>query len=262
MSEFSAAVTIDGHVVPQQILDRIEYERTLHVLHEMKYLGADIKDGERSLSHEDINWLEPERAKQVCLAARTALGEQEMLDLMERPRLDAERRWKEFNEGYRPEDVHMGVTEISIVGASFQEVMGIMNGVVSDKSGLRAFPEHYIVIGDISTGQRGMEAFGMFGEPVFVHGTASEEAVAGLPIEDDPSYPLKVSGAMLLKSDDTPIHTGACHMVRPTQDGFDIKSTFFCPGKAPAAIADGHKYHFALEIVNAARAAYAAKAGA
>lgn len=31
-----------------------------------------------------------------------------------------------------------------------------------------------------------------------------------------------------------------------------LKSTFFCPGKAPKAIAEGHKIHFALELVNSA----------
>lgn len=255
MSDFSAKVVIDGRECPQSILDRIEYERTLHVLHEMKGLGADIKDGDRSLSHEDINWLEPERAKEICFETRTALSEQEMLDLMAEPRLDAERRWKAFNEGYDPADAHVGVTEISVKGASFQQVMAVMNGAVSNTSGIAANPEHYIVIGDISTGQRGMEVFGMFGEPVFVHGVADKGIPEDLPVEPDPSYPLTVCGSMLLKSDDTPIHVGACHMVRPTQDGFDIKSTFFCPGKAPQAIADGHKYHFAIEIVNAARAA-------
>lgn len=61
---------------------------------------------------------------------------------------------------------------------------------------------------------------------------------------------------MLFKRDDTPIHVGAYHMFRPNPDGFELKSTFFCPGKAPKAIADGHKMHFAIELVNSARYAH------
>lgn len=36
-----------------------------------------------------------------------------------------------------------------------------------------------------------------------------------------------------------------------------MKSIFVAPGKAPKAVADGHKIHFALEIVNSMYIAYA-----
>ncbi|MGI6230570.1 MAG: hypothetical protein ACOYJL_06635 [Tractidigestivibacter sp.] len=45
MSDFSAKVVIDGRECPQSILDRVEYERTLHVLHEMKGLGLTSRMG-------------------------------------------------------------------------------------------------------------------------------------------------------------------------------------------------------------------------
>lgn len=181
MSEFSARIVIDGCDCPQDYLDRLEYDRTLHVLHEMKYLGATVRDGEKDLSHEDINWLEPDKAKRVCFELRASLDEQKMLDLFEGAETDAERRWKEFNENFDPSDLRTSVTEISIVGATFQDVMAIMNGVVSDTSGLSVYPEHYIVIGDVESGQRGMEAFGMFGEPTFVHGIGGAEIPEGFP---------------------------------------------------------------------------------
>lgn len=42
-------------------------------------------------------------------------------------------------------------------------------------------------------------------------------------------------------------------------DGVKIKPTFFCPKNAPAAIADGYKLHFALEMRVNLRAIYKAQ---
>ena len=255
MDELKIKVTIDGENYTLQQLERYQYQRTLHVLHEMKALGAVIRDGDRELSHEDLNWLEPEDAERICLDLRDSMSEEEMLKLFEGPELDAERRWKEYNVDYDPAKVHVGVTEVSVQGATIQETMAIIGGATNQRQAREAFPEHYIVIGDIKTGQRGMEAFGMFGEPVYVTGIATEHPEE-FPIEPDESYPVKVAGEMVLKRDGTPIHVGAYHMFRPTSNGFDVKSSFFCPGKAPAGVADGHKLHFAIEIVNSVKIAY------
>ena len=75
MSDLSYTVTIDKVAYTDEQLARYEYERTLHVLHELKRLGADVRDGGRALSHTDINWLEPERAAQISLDIRESLGE-------------------------------------------------------------------------------------------------------------------------------------------------------------------------------------------
>lgn len=144
---------------------------------------------------------------------------------------------------------------MTVKGADIKSTMAVIGGAGDKRDVMKTFPEHYIVIGDISEGQRGMEVFGMFGEPVYVHGVTSE-VPAGLPVEDDPAYPVKAFGEMNLRRDDTPIHVGAYHQFCPMPDGFKVKSTFFCPGKAPDAIADGHKLHFAMEIANSARIAY------
>lgn len=256
MDEFKFTVKIDGEEYTPKQLKRIEYERTLHVLHEMKGLGAEITDGNGTLTHEDINWLAPEEAERVLLDAKMRLSEQEMLDLFRKPEKDAERRWKAYAEDYRPEDALTGTTEVSVRGVTVPETMAILGGAADMRQAVGTFAEHYIVIGDIKSGQRGMEAFGLFGEPVYVHGVAADIVPEGLPVEEDPSYPMTMFGEMLLKSDDTPIHVGAYHRFRPLADGFDVKSTLFCPGKAPRAIAEGHKIHFAIEIVNSAEAAY------
>lgn len=255
MSNFEATTIIDGEIYTQKQLARYEYQRTLHALHEMKRLGAEIKDGDRILTDEELNWTEPEKAKKILLDLRTAMSEQEMLDLFEKPERDAERRWAEYAADYDPSQVHTATTEVSIKGIDLQSAIAILGGAGNKRQALATFSEHYIVIGDIESGQRGMETFGMFGGPVYVHG-ATSEIPADLPVQKDPAYPIQMFGEMNLRRDDTPIHVGAYHQFRPTQEGFDVKSTFFCPGTAPAAVADGHKLHFAIEIVNSARLAY------
>ena len=64
---------------------------------------------------------------------------------------------------------------------------------------------------------------------------------------------------MTTKSDDTNFHVGAFHQFRNTDDGFVIRSTFVAPGDSPKAVAEGHKIHFPLEIVNSMKIAYAQK---
>lgn len=257
MTELAYTVTIDGQAYTDEQLARYEYERTLHGLHELKMLGADVRDHGRELSHIDINWLEPADAIRISLDVRAALGEQRALELFADVLADSERRWKEFNRGYVEGEVHAGTIEIEAHGVGIPETMEIIGGAKSERDALAAMPEHYIIIGDITTGQRGAESFGMFGEPVYVHGEASPEIPAAMPFSKDPAFPMTVYGKFLLKSDDTGINVGACHQFRPTPDGFAMKSTFFCPKAAPKAIADGHKLHFAIEIVNSMKIAHA-----
>lgn len=256
MSEFTARVIIDGEPYSEKQLAAYQYARTLHVLHEMKRLGVQFQNGAHTLTDEDLNWLDPVEAEQLLLDQKERMSEQEMLALFDVPERDAERRWKEYARDYDPAQAHLGVTEIFVTGVTVPETMVILGGAENKRQALGTFPDHFIVIGDIQSGQRGMESFGMFGEPVYVHGVSAAQFPEGLPLQEDKSYPVRVFGEMLLKRDDTPIHVGAYHMFRPTPDGFALKSTFFCPGKAPAAIAQGHKLHFAMEVVNSARCAY------
>jgi hypothetical protein len=259
MSDLTYTVTIDGEPWREDQLRRIEYERTLHVLHELKALGVPLKDGDQELSDIDLNWLDPERAMQISLETRSALGEAGMLEVYKDVLADSARRWKEWAADYDPAAVHTAEIVIEAHGIGFAETMSIVGGAASERDALATNPEHYVIIGDIQSGQRGMEAFGMFGEPVYMHGVAHDTVPADLPFGRDESFPIGVFGEMALKSDDTNFHVGALHQFRPTEDGFVVKSIFVAPGKAPKAIADGHKIHFALEIVNSMKIAYAKK---
>lgn len=259
MSELNYTVTIDGERWSESQLRRVEYDRTLHVLHELKRLGVPIKDGDAELSDIDINWLEPERALEISLDTREALGEEGFLRVYKDVLSDSARRWKEWAIDYDPSEVHHAEIIIEAQGIGFAETMSIIGGAASQRDALATHPEHFIIIGDIESGQRGAEAFGMFGEPVYMHGIAHDTVPEGLPFTRDESFPIGMFGEMATKDDDTNFHVGALHQFRPGDDGFLVKSIFVAPRKAPKAIADGHKIHFALEIINSMKIAYAKK---
>ena len=250
--EIKVDVIIDGQSYTQEQLARYEYERLLHSLHELKYLGAKVLDNEKELSHIDINWLDLERAKQISLEIRSKLGEEGMAELFKDVLQNTDQRWKEYNKvPIHEQGVLTSQTDFKITGFSIQERAA--HSTTEDSniklSGLRVMPEHYIVIGTVSEGQRGMEVFGMFGEPTFIKGELSN-IPDYVPVTREPDYPVFQAGEVFLKSDGTPIHLGAIHQFKPIENGFLIKSTFFCPKNAPKAIADGHKIHFAIEMYN------------
>ncbi|WEV57434.1 hypothetical protein [Ligilactobacillus acidipiscis] len=261
MSDLKIEVTIDGETYTDAQLAQYEYQRDLHVLHELKDLGVRVADGEHELSHQDINWIEPKKAAAISLDIRQNLGADGAYDLFKDVEADTERRWKEYLVDYKPEDSHVGVTKIHVTGVTIPETLPVMGGGHGEKQALSINPEHYIVQGAITNGeqQHGMEVFGMFGEPTYITGEATDEIPAGLPFKKDPHYVKSMFGETLLGSDGTNIHLGAMHEFLPEENGFSMKSTFFCPGKAPQAIADGHKIHFALELTNSMKIAYQLK---
>ncbi|MFT3888928.1 MAG: hypothetical protein QM713_12300 [Arachnia sp.] len=257
MSELSYTVTIDGEQWSDEQLRRIEYERTLHVLHELKILGVPVRDGGKELSHVELNWLDPERAKQLSLEIRDALGEEGFLEAYKDVLADSSRRYKGWAEDYNPAEAHWAEIVIEAQGVGFMETMSIIGGAASQRDALATNPEHFVIVGDIESGQRGAEAFGMFGEPVYMHGVAQDAVPEALPFQRDESFPIGMFGEMATKDDDTNFHVGALHQFRETDGGFVVKSIFTAPARAPKAIADGHKIHFALEVVNSMHIAFA-----
>jgi len=236
------------------------------MLHEMRYLGADIMDNNKILSHEDINWLDPEDAKRISIDLRYELGEEGILTLFKDVLTDSDRRWKEFNkEPIKEQGVQSCQIDLIVSGLTVKELLpsqedGDKNGALFNleddrRAGLAIFPEHYLARGT-TKGVCGMENFGMFGEPTYVTGDIAADIPDYLPFKRDPDYPVCGAGEMRLQSDGTPIHVGAIHQYRPTENGFFLKSTFFCPKNAPKSVADGHKLHFAIELTNLIRATY------
>jgi len=254
ITELKINVQIDGQAYTQAHLASYEYYRTLHMLHKLKYLGVDVSDNGKVLSHEDLNWLEPDDAKRICYNIRFALGEVGVLKFFKNIFEDTDRRWKEFNsvdimeQGVQTCTVDFTFNGIllnrdltfSNVGDSTNKIpFNMMSGDIGGY--LMVHPEHLF---------RSIECMGSIGEPVCCAPVPSREIPDYVPIKKDPNFPICGASEINLKSDGTPMHMGAVHQFKTFVDGFCMKSTFFCPNNVPKAMSEGHKPHFALEIVN------------
>lgn len=244
MSALKHTVRINGELYTDAQLQRYEYERTLHTLHELKRLGAPI-----ALSHSELNWLVPEQAKALLLQTKLDLGLQGIENVLKEVLEGSDRRWKAWaSEPIDEQGVWMSQTEFEFEGVTIEAFQQMMHNAEL-AWGLRIMPEHYLFEGAVSSGtQRIMETFGSFGEPTDTVGHFAP-VPDYVPFVRDERYPTALTGAIFLKSDNTPIYVGAIHELAPTENGFMQKSTFWCPKNAPKAIADGHTLHFAIEIV-------------
>lgn len=260
MSELKIETVIDGEIWSQKQLTRLRYERALHALHELKYRGAKVCDGDVELGHEDINWLDPDRVEQVNIETRARLGESGTLDLLRDVLADSDRRWKKFAEGYVEGEFWVGQSDLEITGVTPQELLAGENEG-DPIFAYKVMPEHYLVLGTLAQGQTVMENFGMFGEPVYT-ALDPEELPPLFAEHRDAAYPMAMFSWVKLVSDGTPIHVAAFHQFKPSLIGFSVRSMFFCPKTAPKAVADGHQFHFALELSGAIELAYAKKIGA
>ena len=66
----------------------------------MKRLGADIKDGGKSLTEDDINYLDPEKAHDISVATRLALGNDSIHKLFKDQLARSDSFWKATEQIY------------------------------------------------------------------------------------------------------------------------------------------------------------------
>lgn len=248
MTDLKMDITLNGQKYTDAQLQRLKYERALHVLHELKDCGAKITDEDgHEYSHTDLNWLPIPQAMHLLERVHANLGAEKTIELMRPIFDDSAKRWKTFNQ--RPIDEQgcwLGVTTFKVRGASVQQLQKGLATMQNGDTPFKIMPEHYGVAGTIATGQTIMETFGCFGEPVKTAGVGGKEipVYTGAPRHED--YPLILSGEVHLADDNFNIHVGAIHEMKPVEGGFDMISTFFCPKDAPKEVADGHTIHFAL----------------
>jgi hypothetical protein len=95
MATLRVQCTIGGKEYSYEQLARIQYERQLHVLHEMKRLGATITHGGNVLSDDDINLLGADEARAVCIAAREAYDPQGIRELFKVQLQESDQLWKD-----------------------------------------------------------------------------------------------------------------------------------------------------------------------
>lgn len=253
MSKVKIDTYIDGQLWTIEQLEAIEYQRNQHALHEMKRLGAEILDGDIPLSDDDINYLEPQKAHNISVATRLRLGNEGIRELFKDQLARSDRFWKEINKDWTPDDRRQdSEIEMHVSGVTLGDLMSAI-ATMSEWQMASANPEHYAYKKD-GVGNHGIEAMGMFGNPVAFTAGYDEIVNGGYcAVEVEPGWMGNVGGAVHLESDGTDIHVFSSLQFKQEADGFIFKTAIHWPSKTPKALVDGHKLHYAIEYMEGFR---------
>lgn len=250
MSELKYTFTIDGTEWTGVQLDRMAYERNLHVMHQLKRHGAEIKDGGKVLSDDEIDYLTMKKAWEVSIDTRMKYTGDKIISLYKDSLAKSDLMWKELAFSL---DKPMKVSRCSmkVSGVSLQEYMAMMRSMQEDdRVGLAAHPEHFLCHVSFDDGKLlGIEPFGAYGTPTLVTVMVVNESELGEQIiaDKDPSYPISMAGRAFLADDATEVNC-PYHQFKPTEDGFEAKMAVYWPENTVDEIVSGHCLHLAMEF--------------
>ena len=254
MSELKYTFLVDGQEWTKPQLERLEYERNLHVLHHLKNYGVEIKDGDKVLSDDEIDYLTMEKAWEVSIETRLQFKGEKAIDLYKDAFKLSDAMWRELAFS---QDKPMKVShcDMSVKGRTLQDFMGVMRAMEQDdRVGLAAHPEHFICHVSFDEGELlGIEPFGMYGTPTLVKVEVVKvpELGAQIQADNDPNFPVEMAGKAFL-TDGTPVNI-PYHQFRPTDDGFEVKTAVYWPENTPNEIVSGHSLHLAMEFSRGAQ---------
>ena len=252
--------TIDGDTYSERQLDLIQYEREKRTLQEMIYLGAAVSDGQRALSYDDINYLSKADAKRLLREAKEQLGFQGTQKLYQKEMDRCDQLWRDIVKDFdEAEPMQVCSADIEVSGLSIQEFSGALQAALSGEKGviIRLEPDHfeYQPVDGENTQKCGMEVMGMYGGPNVVFTVIKPELAARVT----PSEGFRSTGCgTSLLRDGTPRQDIAFHQIKPTPDGFVMRTCVYFPKNTPQEMVDGHKVHLAIETTEMVRMAYRA----
>lgn len=256
MREFTFECNIDGQDYSLGLLAFLRYHRDIHVLHEMKRVGANIESNGETLSHDDINLLNAKQALAVSVAVRKCHGPDGIRALFQTQLKKSEQRWHDMNAASEGLPLRPCVADITITGISFEEFTKNMQEQTPFlQEYLTLHPDHFFISKENGKLQ-GVEIFGMYGGP-------SEMCLLpvpdlSVPIERDETYPFAF-GAVATLPDGTNANAPAFMQFKPIEKGLVVKAGCCFPAKAPDEMVEGHKLHLALEFLGFARTIAAAR---
>lgn len=250
MSEVKYTFTVDGDIWSKNHLERLEYERNLHILHYLNRLGVDIEDGDKVLTDSEIDYLTEEKAWEISIETRMRYRGEDAIALFREDYKLSDAMWKEL--GFA-QDKAMKVShcDISVTGVSLQEYMAAIRTMqTEDRAVLAAHPEHFNCHVSFDNGEvLAIEPFGMYGTPTLVNVKMVELSQLGAQIQADklPDYPLGMPGAAFLADGVTAVNC-PFHQFKPTEDGFECRAAVYWAENAPDEIVNGHSLHLAMEF--------------
>jgi hypothetical protein len=246
MHEIAIGCTIEGQYHSPAQLARVQHARHLHVLHEMKRLGARMVHDGTSLSHDDIDVLGAEDAHRVSTAVRQSFSVDDITDLYQEQIRASDHMWKQANNAPIGAPLRASLADVTVTGITIDEFRDhAADPDLLERTYAQLNPDHYFCC-QSDAGMHGMETFGMYGGPTEVYITTDPTISA--PIVVEPDYSLLTAGYTRLASDGTDVNILALHQIKSLPDGFAVKLGAFFPPHTPNEVVDGHRVHMAIEL--------------
>lgn len=239
---------IDGEEWNKAQLERLEYERNLHTLHQMKRHGIEIKDGNKLLTDDDIDYLTAKKAWEISIETRLKYSGEQIIKYYKDSLEKSNDMWRELGFS-QDKPMKVSYCYMSVSGIPLEEYMKLMKLMQADERvGLSAHPEHFTTI---ITDEKiyGIEPFGMYGTPTLCKVKYAKVSELGKQIQEDndPDFPIEMAGRAFLTDGVTEINT-PYHQLKPTKDGFEAKLAVYWPENTPQEIVSGHSLHLAMEF--------------
>lgn len=246
MSTIDVEVTIGGRLHSPEQLDRLRYERDLHVLHQLKRLGARIERDGSSPTDDDIDHLTAADAHELSVATRLAHGADGLRKIYEEQRRASDRMWKEIQAASEGRPLQAARADLTVRGMTHEEFYAHVTDFSRLQSAVvQAHPEHFFFYPE-EDGALAMETFGMYGVPTEVRVVADPAVPPPVPIEE--GFRLLLAGRTSLAEDGTPVDIVAYHQFKPLENGMIVKLCAMFPAEAPKELVDGHSLHLAVEF--------------
>ncbi len=248
MNKIKCNFECNGQTWTGEQLKRLEYERNLHLLHQLKQHGFDIVDGEKLLSDDDIDYLSMKEAWKVSIETRSRYSGEDVVQKFQESFKRSDAMWKKLSFDLdRP--MKVSLCKMNVEGMSVQEYMEVLKALQSDERlVLGAHPEHFAGIVRDET-IIGIEPFGMYGTPTLVTvDVCSPEKLGNRIMQDRKTdYPIVVAGLATLTDGLTKVNCPV-HQFKPTDTGFEAILAVYWPENTLDEIVDGHCLHLAMEF--------------
>lgn len=248
MEDIKFEFEINGTEWKEDHIKRLEYERNLHVLHQMKQHGISIIKNGEELSDDEIDHLSEGEAWEVSIDTRAKYNGEDIKRIYADSLKHSDEMWKKLSFG-QDKPMQVSRCHMKVTGTSIQNFMGVMRAMQQDiRICLAAHPEHLAgIIEDAHL--YGFEPFGMYGTLTFceVKYADVKELGSAIQADQDPEYPISMAGRAFLSDGVTEINS-PYHQFKPLADGFEAKLAVYWPENTPKEIVDGHCLHLAMEF--------------
>jgi len=248
MSEFKCKFLINGTEWNAAHLERLAYERNLHVLHQMKRHGMEIKNGDQVLSDDDIDCLTAAKAWEVSINVRDNYPGKKVNELYRESMKRSDVMWRELAFGL-DKPMKISLCEMFVEGITLQEFLSFFEAMrKDDRIGFAAHPEHFA--GEITERKYQIaEPFGMYGTPTLCYVMGGDVSALGERIlrDKNPEFSFSMSGRAFLMDGVTEVNC-PYHQFKSTNDGFQAKLAVYWPEKTLDEIVNGHCLHLAMEF--------------